>query len=384
MPLPWPQATTGAFSLSEYRTAIPVHHTATSEAAWDAGSMMQRCSGAANLRAMCAWMDQAGDPESKSSYKFPHHEVADNGDVGPANLAACSAGIAALNGGRGGSSIPESDRRGVYNHLATHMRDADREPTALRSPLLDVEQRRAFPITELRVDDSGDQPRITGYAAVFEQLSEPLGMLGLNFREKIAKGAFDKVLKSKPDVRALFNHDPNHVIGRTTAGTLRLAEDSKGLSVEIDPPDTTFARDLMVSMKRGDISQMSFGFTVEKDTWEEGNKGEQTRTINVVRRLVDVSPVAFPAYTQTSVTARSLGWALDMDGEAFLTALERAAGEPEPERRDILTIRAAAKALIEMYPDPDAALESLAATSEERKIVKLGLYRAKARLAQII
>jgi hypothetical protein len=82
-----------------------------------------------DLRSVYAWVDPDGDPEAKSSYKFPHH----HGVSGPANIRACLAGIAALNGGRGGADIPEADRKAVYNHLAAHLRDADREPPELRA-----------------------------------------------------------------------------------------------------------------------------------------------------------------------------------------------------------------------------------------------------------
>jgi HK97 family phage prohead protease len=157
----------------------------------------------------------------------------------------------------------------------------------------------AGPLVEVRID--GDEPqKIKGYAAVFDRWSEDLG----GFREIIRKGAFSKTV-SKADVRALFNHDPNYVLGRTKSGTLALTEDDKGLAIEISPPDAQWARDLMVSISRGDISQMSFGFRVPKngDKWTEEN-GKTMRELLEVE-LFDVSPVTFPAYPQTSVGVRS-------------------------------------------------------------------------------
>ena len=161
-------------------------------------------------------------------------------------------------------------------------------------------ERRAFGVVEIEVRAEGASPMIRGHAAVFEKLSEDLG----GFREKIAPGAFANSLAG--DVRALFNHDANLVLGRTTAGTLRLSEDKKGLAVEIDPPDTETARHIMESMRRGDVTQMSFGFRTIKDQWERGAAGKpDTRTLLDVE-LFDVSPVTFPAYPQTDVAVRSL------------------------------------------------------------------------------
>lgn len=158
-------------------------------------------------------------------------------------------------------------------------------------------ERRAFPFTETRVVD-GDKPKIVGYAAVFDQLSEPLW----GFREIVRRGAFAKTIK-EADVRALWNHDTNHVLGRIKSGTLRLKEDEKGLAIEIDPPNTQWARDLMESIRRGDVDQMSFGFRTVSDRWQSENGATIRELLEV--DLFDVSPVTFPAYPQTSVGVRS-------------------------------------------------------------------------------
>ncbi len=152
---------------------------------------------------------------------------------------------------------------------------------------------------ELR-EDSGTDPAICGYAACFDVLSENLG----GFREQIRPGAFDHVLTN--DVRALFNHEPNLILGRTAAGTLTLATDGVGLSYRIDPPDTQFARDLMKSLKRGDVSQSSFAFTVDNDSWDEEDDGLMVRTIHSVKRLYDISPVTYPAYPDTDAAVRAM------------------------------------------------------------------------------
>lgn len=150
-----------------------------------------------------------------------------------------------------------------------------------------------------------DAPGIEGYAAVFNQLSEDLG----GFRETIMPGAFRDCLATKPDVRALVNHDANLVLGRTTAKTLALDEDDTGLRFSCNLPDTQAARDLLTSIKRGDISQCSFGFYVRKQKFAEEDDGEGNssliRELHAVD-LFDVSAVTFPAYPQTSLDVRSL------------------------------------------------------------------------------
>ncbi len=160
---------------------------------------------------------------------------------------------------------------------------------------------RAFRLSNIHIEKrlSGEGSTITGIAAVFNKLSSDLG----GFKEKIRKGAFAKSIKNG-DIRALFNHNPDHILGRTSAGTLSLEEVDEGLAVSIDVPDTTIAKDLTTSMKRGDITQMSFGFQTIKDKWEEV-AGKSIRELLEVK-LFDVSPVTFPAYPQTSVSARSI------------------------------------------------------------------------------
>src|SRR5512146_2528709 len=116
--------------------AIGVHHTETTDESWDAGMMMGRMGdepGKAKLRQMHAWVDPEGDPGTKAAYKFPHHMCGMDGAVGAANMTACSAAIASLNGARGGAKIPDADRAGGHAHLAAHLKDGDREAPDLRS-----------------------------------------------------------------------------------------------------------------------------------------------------------------------------------------------------------------------------------------------------------
>lgn len=166
-------------------------------------------------------------------------------------------------------------------------------------------ERRTITLKELRVVDSisdeSTEPAIDGYASVFDSWSEELGG-NQPFRERVVKGAFEETIQND-DIRALFNHDPNYVLGRNKAGTLTLEEDDKGLHVRITPPDTQWAKDLLVSIKRGDITQMSFGFTVILDRWNYEDNTDVRELLKV--KLYDVSPVTFPAYTQTECGIRS-------------------------------------------------------------------------------
>lgn len=159
-----------------------------------------------------------------------------------------------------------------------------------------------LPLKEIRVSESENGAVIEGHAAVFNSWSETLGGI-FPFKEKVRKGAFNESI-GRDDIRALFNHDPNYVLGRNRAGTLELVEDDVGLRVRITPPDTSWAKDIVTSIRRGDISQMSIGFVVEEDKWSTED-GIDTRELRKVQ-LFDVSPVTFPAYTATDVGVRAM------------------------------------------------------------------------------
>jgi HK97 family phage prohead protease len=179
-----------------------------------------------------------------------------------------------------------------------------------------TDERRIFELVGLKIEKRADnKPAIVGHAAVFDKLSVPLW----GFREKIAKGAFSASLKRGDDVRALFNHDSNIVLGRTKNGTLTVKEDDAGLAIEITPPDTAAARDVISLIERGDVDQMSFGFRTVKDLWEELKPaGDKIRTLIEVD-LFDVSPVTFPAYPETDVAVRGFK-AFQAEAEAMVLA----------------------------------------------------------------
>jgi HK97 family phage prohead protease len=169
-------------------------------------------------------------------------------------------------------------------------------------------ERREFSVEKLTVEVRENAPPvIRGHAAVFNHRSEVLGSGSTRFREQIAPGAFAEALRSGDPV-ALVNHKSELILGRLSAGTLRAREDEIGLAIEIDAPETQYARDLVVSINRGDIRGMSFGFSVSKEgqAWERGSDGISLRTIRSVSALNDVSPVTFPAYPQTDIAVREL------------------------------------------------------------------------------
>ena len=154
---------------------------------------------------------------------------------------------------------------------------------------------------ELKLEKRDDEPqKIVGYAAVFDSLSKDLG----GFREKIQRGAFSRSLNDGDEIHALYDHKSDMVLGRRGSGTLRVEEDSHGLRIEIDPPNTTVGRDVVELLNRGDLVSMSFGFFDAKDTWETSMEEGDIRTINSAR-LFDVSVVSSPAYTATEVGMRS-------------------------------------------------------------------------------
>lgn len=172
-------------------------------------------------------------------------------------------------------------------------------------------------------------PVVRGYAAKFNVESENLGTEEYQFREIIKPGAFDDVLLD--DVRALFNHEADLILARSKngEGTLKIGVDDIGLWYEFESPDTQVGRDLVTSLKRGDVDQSSFSFTVASDgqIWEETKTGDGPtvilRTITKVKRLYDVSPVTYPAYPDATVALRSLQ-------EFRNTATPPPAPDPEP------------------------------------------------------
>jgi HK97 family phage prohead protease len=163
-------------------------------------------------------------------------------------------------------------------------------------------ERRALTpeVSKLELRSDGGGRRLRGHAAIFDSVSE---LLYGSFYEVIRPGAFAESI-GKDDVRALWNHDPGHVLGRNSSGTLELREDQVGLAVDITPPPTTWARDLLVSIERGDVTQMSFAFQTVTDSWSLLD-GVPLRVLEKLS-VVEVSPVTFPAYPDTDIGARAI------------------------------------------------------------------------------
>lgn len=176
-----------------------------------------------------------------------------------------------------------------------------------------------FNPAEFEVRETSEGMTFEGYAALFDSPSEPLP-----FTERIAPGAFTRSLKSRNDIKILWNHNTGEVLGSTRAGTLKLTEDDRGLRVWAMLPNTTTGRDAAELIRRGDVDAMSFGFSVPRngDSW---NADATERTLNEVR-LHEVSIVAYPAYSETAGTTsvrglERLAQRTDVDADALADAL---------------------------------------------------------------
>jgi Escherichia/Staphylococcus phage prohead protease len=159
-----------------------------------------------------------------------------------------------------------------------------------------LEMRALRPVGTKNADESFT---VRGYAARYNELSHDLG----GFRERIAPGAFDEVLATDPDVHFVWDHDTRYVLARTRSKTLQLTSDTKGLRVNAQVGNYSYARDLRTALERGDINQASFAFTVAPDGQEfaQNDEGHIMRTIRNIGNLYDVTVTAQGAYPQTSM-----------------------------------------------------------------------------------
>lgn len=242
------------------------------------------------------------------------------------------------------------------------------ELPGLPVPVRKAREERVFTLEDIEVRDGDGQPaRITGHPVVYNRWSEDLG----GFREKVMPGAFTKTL-IESDIRALFNHDPNIVLGRNKSGTLTLHDGPKGLHMEATPPDTQTVRDLVLEpMRRGDINQMSFSFRVagpahirgkSKDDAIPAGIGEVWNVDYTERELhqlqmYDVSVVTFPAYVQTDAQVRSLITEAGIDFDALTALITRASRGLTPTSSDLDLLNgsiAVLRSFIPPEPEPEA------------------------------
>jgi uncharacterized protein len=156
--------------------------------------------------------------------------------------------------------------------------------------------------SEVRAVEDNGKNFIEGYASVF---NSPIDSR-MPFKEVVKPGAFTRALQEGQDTLCLFNHNQEALpLGRTSSGTLQLTQDDRGLKYRVELPDTQDARDLLTSVKRGDVRHSSFGFIAKKVKWQKDDSGKSTRELHDVD-LIDVSPVNVPAYPATSAEANSL------------------------------------------------------------------------------
>jgi HK97 family phage prohead protease len=184
-------------------------------------------------------------------------------------------------------------------------------------------ERRCYELPATIEERDGAPARISGHASVFYDGTPATEYRFGDTVERILPTAFDFALTSS-DVRALFNHDPSQIIGRSTAGTLLLSKDQRGLAYSILPPDGPVGVHVRDAIRRGDVTGSSFSFTVSKkgQTWTRLDDGTYLREIRSVDQLYDVGPVTFPAYSGSTTGLRSSGG----ETEDF-TEFKRAIGE---------------------------------------------------------
>lgn len=201
-------------------------------------------------------------------------------------------------------------------------------------------ERRFITAEEFRLED--DEKHITGYAAKFDRWSEWLGF----FKEKIRRGCFKKTIEEH-DIRCLFNHSSNLVLGRNRADTLELEEDEIGLRYRDELPDTSYANDLRISIQRGDVTQCSFGFNTLQDKWSDDYKEREL----IEAKLYDVGPVTFPAYPDTEVYVRALCRDVDIDYDGLSMAIVKATRGIELSDEDRACMRSIVDLLQGYLPD---------------------------------
>ncbi|MFD2704077.1 HK97 family phage prohead protease [Salibacterium lacus] len=247
-------------------------------------------------------------------------------------------------------------------------------PLELRSATAEKLEERSFDMTRVETREEDGKNIVAGYAAEFEKMSVPI----FGFREKIKRGAFSKSL-SDNTVKALWNHNTDMVLGSTKTGTLRLNEDERGLAFELDMPDTSWGRDAFSSIKRGDVDGVSFGFRVIQDEWDHSDPDEAIRTLVEVQ-LHEISPTGFPAYPQTSVSARSVLGSVGIDFDGLTNVIKRSENGAELTKTDQDLIRSTVKVLNKYAGDVQ---EGAPADEQEAQERSIAMRKAKLKLLEV-
>lgn len=358
--------------------AIPKHHTPTSDGAWDgpANEARLKTGGTqAYYRSFYSWQDAAKDPTTKAAYKGGHHEVSSDGTPGAADVKACVAVIAALNGARGGFDIPEADRKGVWAHAAAHLKDAGVDVPDLKGASRRPE-RKTFAL-KVEVKENPDDPAdrtIEGWASTFGNTDSD--------NDVVMPGAFAGSIRGR-NPKMLWQHDSKQPVGVWDA----VKETPQGLYVKGRILDTTLGNDVYKLAKAGAIDSMSIGYSPTDWSMDYASGTRSLKSVD----LWEVSLVTFPANEQAKVTmVKGAKSVMDDIGDA-VTFLEQAMSlcdaygemQPTPELMATLhdLIDQAQDILTEdRVPDGDDDA-SLAASPKhlERHLREAGLTRAEAR-----
>lgn len=268
--------------------AIRIHHTATDDGRWDGPTNEARLrlsESETYYRSAFAWIDPDADPQTKAAYKFIHHFVSSDGTVVAASTRACIAGIAVLNGARGGTTIPDADRQGVYNHLAAHLKDADMEPPDLKAQPADEEKDLKLDLKQLDETEGTFEGDLSVYGAV-----DALG-------DVVEPGAFTRTLKSTGGkIPLLWAHDV-----RSPIGLLELRDTPESLQVKgtinLEDAHGRQAHSMLKFFKRTGLNMgLSIGFLSLRDEVKNG-----IRYLKELR-LFEGSLVCFPANRLCYVT----------------------------------------------------------------------------------
>jgi HK97 family phage prohead protease len=240
--------------------AIKAHHTETSEKAWS-GPANRKNLKSGETRAYYsktfAWRDPDKNDDTKDAYRFIHHEVAKNGTPGAANIKGCQSAIGVLNGARGGTTIPDSDRAGVYKHLATHLEDADVEPPELKT---DLEPRKETKLFKLDVKEVTEEGTFEGLLSAYDVVD--------GGGDVVERGAYTKTLKETGGrVPLLWSHQSTQL----PLGTLEVEDRQDGLWVKGKfVLEVQNAKDVYTFVKAGVVSGLSIGYQTVKAEVKNG------------------------------------------------------------------------------------------------------------------